>query len=840
MRKHAKILFKEFGSSFGRFIAIAGIIALSLAFLIGLTISTPDIKASYAVYFEDNRLGDFTVMSGAGFLTDDDISEIDAVDDVEKTSAAFQWDAYCTSSDDRNKTVRFFGVGNEYFGSGDVVNKLTLAEGRFPAEDAAGEAVAVVPFGSMEDVAVGDTFTVAESDVSLPDSYLPDELADYADMFDFKVFEQTEFEIVGIVSSPLYFSVNDETCTKGDGKADYILFTNRTAFANNVLEALLPLFDTLPPSMLEGLPVDAQSLEKTQYTTAWVSAADSNDYEVFSTAYDDYADEVADKISATGEDLYVLDRSTNLSYYSMSINADKVADIAGIFPIFFIAVAALVAFSTIVRMVDEDRGQIGTLRSLGYSGARIAGKYIFYSVTACALGLVIGIPLGLTILPLVIYNAYGSMYTLPAMVFTADWLVISLCSVLSLAATALVAVLACRSTMKETPAAILQPRAPKPGKRILLERIKPLWAILPFKYKATMRNIFRFKRNLIMTVLAVAGCSALILAGFGMMNSTAAVTDLQFNQIYSFDLTVGVSSDYTASEDMTAFLDGKNYLEVRKERGAALGDGHTENINLVTAGSELSDFIDIGEFTGDSVKVSKGLADAFGLSVGDDITVENASGDRATLKITDIVTMYSECWVFVGQNEYEDKFGDASFNSLFVASNTADDDQSAVAERLYGMDCVSSVTFTSSEREVFDNLTETLTLVVLVLVICAGALVVIVLYNLTNINIGERKKEIATLKVLGYKKREVSGYVFREIAILVILGIAVGIGLGWAILAFILGSIQAPYLTFPLVIDWWSYLVTAAATLLFSGLVDLILLPKLNKIDMADSMKAVD
>ena len=173
--------------------------------------------------------------------------------------------------------------------------------------------------------------------------------------------------------------------------------------------------------------------------------------------------------------------------------------------------------------------------------------------------------------------------------------------------------------------------------------------------------------------------------------------------------------------------------------------------------------------------MSKGLADSLGLTVGDEITVENASGDRATFKITEIVTMYSECWVFVGQNEYADKFGDASFNSLLVASDTAEDDQSEVAERLYGLDCVNSVTFTSSEREVFDNLTETLTLVVIVLIVCAGALVVIVLYNLTNINIGERKKEIATLKVLGYKKREVSGYVFREIAILVILGIAVGI-----------------------------------------------------------------
>lgn len=792
MKKHAKIVFKEFGSSFGRFIAIAGIIMLGLSFMIGLNAATPDIKASFTEYFAESELYDFSVRSETG-LTKSDADAVLALSDVDDVMSLFSYDAYCTRGDgDKRKTVRFYGVDFDAMN----MNKLTRTDGKMPDTDARNEAVAVIPFGDMESVSKDMKLTVSGGTATS------------------MIFAQNEFDIVGTVSSPMYFSTNNETCTIGDGNVDYILFVSEDVFR--------------PVAM--GM-----------FTEMWVSAKDTDDYTAFTAELSEYHDGVGEKIEEINKDWYVLGRDTNLSYYSMSINADKVVAIAGIFPLFFIAVAALVAFSTIVRMVDEDRAQIGTLRSLGYRGARIVGKYIFYSIAACVLGLIGGIPLGLTILPLVIWNAYGSMYALPAFVFTANWLLISLVIVAALGATALVTVLACRSSIKETPAQIMQPRAPKPGKRILLERIRPLWAILPFKYKATFRNIFRFKRNLIMTVLAVAGCSALILAGFGMLNSTAAVTDLQFNEIYSYDLTLGVSPNYTENAELTEFLENKNHIEISKERGMLLFDDNSENTNIVSADERLNDYIDLGNaFDKNSVLISKGAADSLGITVGDTVTARSADGMLGRFEITGVVTLYSECWLFVGQNVYADVYGAYELNSLLIDSGIAEADQSETAEKLYELDCVTGVTFTSAERKLFDNLSETISLIVVVLIACAGALVIIVLYNLTNINIGERKKEIATLKVLGYRRREVAGYVFREIFILVVLGIFFGIGLGWALLAFILNSIQAPYLLFPTVIYWWSYLISAGLTIVFSGLVDLILLPKLNKIDMAESMKAVD
>lgn len=802
MKKHAKIVFKEFGSSFGRFMAIAGIIMLGLAFMIGINTATPDLKTSFTNYFAETSLYDFSVRAKEG-LTEDDAVKIAALDDVDDVQSVLTMDVYCTRNDgEKKKTVRFYGVD---FDTLDI-NKMTVTEGVMPAADKKNEAVAIVPFGDMEDIAAGNTLTVWPGEPNRVE-FGP---------LKFDIVEQAEFDIVGVATSPMYFSTNNETCTIGDGKVDFIVFVNSSAF-------------------------NEMSQIRTRVTELWVTAKNSDSYTAFTEQQKDHAAAVGEKIGAINDDWYVLGRETNLSYYSMSINADKVAAIAGIFPVFFIAVAALVAFSTIVRMVDEDRSQIGTLRSLGYGGARIVGKYIFYSVAACVLGLLVGVPLGLTILPLVIWNAYGSLYVMPAFVFTADWLSITITALAAIAATVLVTVLACHASIKETPAQTMQPRAPKAGKRILLERIRPLWAILPFKYKATMRNIFRFKRNLIMTVLAVAGCSALILAGFGMLNSTAAVTDLQFNHIYSFDLTLGVSSDYAENADMTAFLDGKEYIEVSKVRGSASANGNSENINLVAADEALNGYIDLGgAFDKNSVLISKGLADALEVKEGDVVTAKNADGKEGRFTLTGVVTMYSECWLFVGNDTYAEVYGSADFDSLLVRSNVAADKQSEIAEKLYELPVVTGVTFTSTEKKMFDNLSETISLIVVVLITCAGALVVIVLYNLTNINIGERKKEIATLKVLGYRKREVAGYVFREIFILVILGIAVGIGMGIGLLYFILGSIQAPYLLFPNIIYWWSYLITAGLTIVFSGLVDLILLPKLAKIDMAESMKAVD
>ncbi|MBQ7227508.1 MAG: ABC transporter permease [Clostridia bacterium] len=529
MKKRSKIVYKEFGSSFGRFMAIAGIIALGVAFLIGLTVSTPDIKKSFTEYFIQSNLADFSLRSESAF-SEEDLERINGVDEVEDVLPLFSYDVTCEVKG-KEYNVRFYATDEA-----PNINKLTLESGEMLDYETASQVVAITPFASMEVPELGDKLVVTEDSRNLTVEMFGRE-------FSVPLFDTYEFEIMGTATSPSYYSFFDETCLIGDGKVDYILFADLSAIAD------IPTIGKMT-------------------TEVWVTAEDTAKYTALTQDYDKYIRGVEEDLNDAG-DWYVLNRKTNLSYYSLSMNADKVANVATVFPIFFIAVAALVAFSTIVRMVDEDRSQIGTLRSLGYSGSAIASKYIFYGLSACILGLLLAVPLGLTILPIVIWNAYGSMYTLPAFHFTADFAMIGICSAVSIVATLLVTIIACASSLKETPASILQPRAPKPGKRILLERL-PFWGLLPFKHKASLRNVFRFKRNFLMTVLAVAGCGALIIAGMGMLNSVAAVTDLQFNEIYSYDLTIGVSSDYAESAELSEFLSDKKYMEVRKERGSII------------------------------------------------------------------------------------------------------------------------------------------------------------------------------------------------------------------------------------------------------------------------------
>ena len=827
MRKHAKIVFKEFGSSFGRFIAITGIIALGVAILMGLSFVTPDMKTTMTGYFDNSGYYDFTVapsnlnMSGDDLmgmigeldklLTDEDISNIEEKIEGAEVSPVVSFDAFYTLKNDvKNHTVRLIATedGNP------TVNSLTIVEGEMP--ETAGEVLAIGPFADgMVDIKLGDKLTYSSNgNSSLSDVMFTD--------------NAKELTVSGIATSPLYFTKSTESCSIGSGTLDIIVYGKSDMYLLNNL------------------------MNKTYYTELWINAG-GNKYTAFTEEYDAFASETQKRIEEIGTDegndvsnWYVLGRKTNSSYYSMSINIDKVSQIAGIFPVFFILIAALVAFSTIVRMVDEDRGQLGTLRSLGYNSSQIVGKYIFYSVAAALLGCAISVPFGAFMLPVILWNAYGSMYTLPALTFTADWLFCVIAFVGTVAATILVTVFACYSSLKETPASILQPRAPKPGKRILLERT-PIWKKLSFKFKAMFRNIFRFKRNLLMTVLSVAGCSALILAGFGLLNTMTAVGDLQYGEIFKYDLEIGVTSNYTESADyaeLEKIIEGGERISIMSTMGTLYSENSSDTVNIVTAESdEVSDFITIDcEYDDDSVVISEALAKVYDIKVGDKVDVRLSTGELAELSVTGVTTVYSECWLFVGKNVYAQFGENVSYtpNTLLVKKDIAESDYDTVKQTLFGLDCVSSVTFSADEKDYFENITSTIGLVTLVLVVAAGLLVVIVLYNLTNINICERRKEIATLKVLGYRRREVAGYVFREILTLVVFGVIIGVPLGMGLLYFIITQITSSFMTFPFVISWWSYVSTVALTFVFTGLVDLLLLPKLNRINMADSMKAVD
>lgn len=828
MRKHAKIVFKEFGSSFGRFIAITGIIALGVAILMGLSFVTPDMKTTMTGYFDNSGYYDFTVYPSisedssaaeqlAALPTDETVDKIEKEITDSTVEPVVSVDAYYNiSGDESAKTVRVISAGKNGTDGLTEVNKLTLVgeDSKWPS--AVGEVVAIVPFGDMYDIKVGDVLHYSES---------RNENIDLAS----SVNEKGDLEVVGLATSPLYFTKSSESCSIGSGTVDIIVYG-----AADTTVATVPFLGTR------------------YYTELWVNAG-GNGYTAFTDDYDAFASDMQKKIEELGTEegkdassWYVLGRKTNSSYYSMSINIDKVSQIAGIFPVFFILIAALVAFSTIVRMVDEDRGQLGTLRSLGYNSSQIVGKYIFYSVAAALLGCAISVPFGAFMLPVILWNAYGSMYTLPALTFTADWLFCVIAFVGTVAATILVTVFACYSSLKETPASILQPRAPKPGKRILLERT-PIWKKLSFKFKAMFRNIFRFKRNLLMTVLSVAGCSALILAGFGLLNTMTAVGDLQYGEIFKYDLEIGVTSNYTESADyaeLEKMIEGGERISIMSTMGTLYSENSSDTVNIVTAESdEVSDFITIDcEYDDDSVVISKALAKVYDIKVGDKVDVRLSTGERAELSVTGVTTVYSECWLFVGKNVYAQFGENVSYtpNTLLVKKDIAESDYDTVKQTLFGLDCVSSVTFSADEKDYFENITSTIGLVTLVLVVAAGLLVVIVLYNLTNINICERRKEIATLKVLGYRRREVSGYVFREILTLVVFGVIIGVPLGMGLLYFIITQITSSFMTFPFVISWWSYVSTVALTFVFTGLVDLLLLPKLNRINMADSMKAVD
>ena len=864
MKKHAKIVFKEFGSSFGRFIAITGIIALGVALLMGLSFVTPDMKNSYNEFFDKGAYFDFSVYPGITEMPDTSVSIgdimgmtqeerqefINEMNDLKKALPDDEAIAairsgltergingvtvegvvsadvyYSVPEENAEKAVRVVSAGTNGKEGLTSVNSLTLVSGEWPDEQ--GEVIAIRPFGDMYDIAVGDVLTYGSGngDAALvPNDGQP-------------------LTVVGIATSPLYFLRQSESCTIGSGALDVIVYgaagtinAETVSFPDNNLAS----YTTTP-----------------YYTELWIDAGGTASNTAFTTDYDEYAASVQHMIEEIDEedgasDWYVLNRKTNASYYSMSVNIDKVAQIAGIFPVFFIVIAALVAFSTIVRMVDDDRGQIGTLRSLGYNSSQIVGKYIFYSVMAALLGCAISVPFGAFMLPAILWNAYGSMYVLPTLLFTADWLFCVIAFVGTVAAVILVTAGACWSSLRETPASILQPRAPKPGKRILLERT-PLWKRMSFKYKATFRNIFRFKRNLIMTVLSVAGCSALILAGFGLLNTMSAVNDLQFDKIFSYQLEIGVKDGWQSDETLASYIgDENNYTSIYETNGTLYSGQSNENSDTVTLVSaadpaDLDGYISVDcGYDKDSVIISKGLHKAYGIDKGDTVEVRLSTGKSAKLTVTGVMTIYSQCWVFMGSDSYQAAFGEAlpETNTLLVKSTPVPDGdeeaQTAAKQALFALDCVSGVTFTDDMKEQFNNITSTIGLVTLVLVVAAGLLVIIVLYNLTNINICERRKEIATLKVLGYRRREVSGYVFREIIILVAFGVVFGIGMGLGLIAFLLHGISSSFMVFPFSVSWWSYLTTIALTFLFSGLVDLMLLPKLSRINMADSMKAVD
>ena len=555
-------------------------------------------------------------------------------------------------------------------------------------------------------------------------------------------------------------------------------------------------------------------------------------------------------------EVYITDRRDSVSYNSYKGNSEKVGAIATVFPVFFFFVAALVALTTMTRMVEEDRTQIGTLKALGYSARDIMFYYISYSACASIIGSLIGMMIGFKLLPAVISNAYSMMYVLPRTLTPFWWQYAVIVIPIAVAVTTLSTYLSCAAQLTERPASLMLPRAPKAGKRIFLEYLTPLWKHFSFIHKVTARNIFRYKKRFFMTVIGIAGCSALLLAGFGIRDSISGIVDKQFGEIYLYDLSVYLTGDLSDSGDDLFNLLGdpgliSDYGAVHMETGEVESGDKTGDVTiyLPQQTDDLTRFINLRErrsgdaipFDDDSFILTEKLCDTLGIGVGDSVTVKNSDGTKGTLTVTGICENYVSSFAFVGRGAYDGAFGlsGVDYNALLIktAANDAAS-RDSLGERLLSSGDVALIQFSQTIRDAFSNTVSKIDYIVIVLIISAGGLAVIVLYNLTNINICERRKELATIKVLGFHEKEVSSYIYRETWVLCVIGILLGFVLGIWLHSFVMQTAEVDMVMFGRDIYPLSYILSAAITLIFTGIVDLIMLPKIKGIDMVDSMKA--
>lgn len=554
----------------------------------------------------------------------------------------------------------------------------------------------------------------------------------------------------------------------------------------------------------------------------------------------------------------ILDRKSHYASVTYGNTVDQMKAIGNIFPVFFILVAALVCLTTMTRMVDEQRGEIGILRALGYSKLQCAGKYLIYAGAATVTGTIIGIIAGMMTFPIIIYETWKLMYILPPIKLLIPWNLIALSSISFLGGMLLTTWLACRSDMQEVPSQLMRPKAPKLGKNTLLERIPVIWNQLTFTWKVTMRNIIRYKRRFFMTVAGVAGCAALLVTGFGIRDSINSMVDIQFYNIYQYDGAVHFRKSATP-EEMEALR--KEYSDkdeislasvVRMYSGKVKGNSELEDTASVEVYAEadlVKECYDLRTRIGkepitindEGAVISEKLAERMEVGIGDVIHLEGEDSRIRDVKITGITEMYIRHYVFMTEAGYEKVFGYLpETRSMLVKINGDQEINEKIQKQLVEEDVVDGIEFYDMILDNFNNMVKGLNAIVWTLIVSSMSLAFVVLGNLINVNISERQREIATLKVLGFRKGEVRSYIYKENNVLTMIGALTGLPLGTMLHHYIMRMVEMEYVMFGREVLPMSYVQAVFLTVLFGVLVDHFMAKKLSAIQMVESLKSVE
>ena len=809
-----KDTFREIKKSFGRFISIFGIVLVGVAFFVGVKASAPYMEKSADDYMDRTNFLDLKIYSNVGF-DDGDVDSVKNVDGIKGAQGIYSFDVV-TTFDTTELTYQLMSYDFELSEEdNDNLNRLTLVEGRMPQKS--GECVVRENNIGEDKIKLGmELVFESGTDIGIENSLVTD-----------------TYTVVGIVKTPYYLSYQYDSTTVGSGKISSVFF------------------------------IPEEDFKLMRYTAMFATIEGAAQKDCYGDEYFDIVTPVKEKVEnlehPEGIEWYVLDRNSHFSYVDYGNCGDRMDAIAAVFPVFFYLVAALVCLTTMTRMVDEQRGNIGTLKALGYGKFAIASKYVIYALSASLLGGIAGCLIGLKVFPSVIFNAWNTVYAVDGMVATPQGILCVLAVVIAVLVNVIATISACLGGLMENSALLLRPKAPKNGKKVFLEYIPFIWKRFSFSKKVTARNILRYKKRFFMTVIGISGCTALVLAGFGIKNSVAKIVDVQYGEIFSYNI-LGTFGDNCDKEAF--YLDYSNqetvdelYIMTQISGNAQKQDepgetGKRVSVVSVDDATKFSHFTTLRTHEDDEVVyipkegvlVSYKLAKDYNVGKGDYIYINISEDEYCKVQIADIITMYVGQYVFMSDEYYEEVFNIAPEHKQFVANINVEgnDLQQAWGTKLMEKYDIEGISYYDGIESALDDTMASLDIITVVLIVSAALLAFVVLYNLTNVNISERIREIATIKVLGFYDNEVSAYVYRENVILSIVGSSVGLLLGKILHSYIMNVIEMDDIIFPKAINGMSYLYSFVITILFGVIVNLVMNKKLKKIPMVESLKSVE
>ena len=816
--KLLKHIFMKIKDNYKRFLSLICMAFLGVGFYAGIQSSSPDMLKTLDNFYDENNVYDISVISNVG-LTEDDLLKLSKIKNVELAINIQEKDTYL-EIEENNYVVKLIEYNSQ-------MNNVYIKEGRLPKNN--------------NEVSV-DNALLENNNLKLGDNI---------------TIDGKKYSIVGNVISPLYFSAERPNSNLGSGKVDYYIYVYNGSLD---LEAYSNIYITVKGAKKHLTNSDSYK-KLINNVKKDIDLIKDKQQDI---RYDELYSDIIETSEMYGISIdeskfikpkwYIYDRLDNTSYKELINASDNLKKIGNIFPIIFFAISVLVSLISMMRMIEEDRVENGTLKSLGYNSFHITLKYVIYSLLATTIGSSVGAIFGSYMIPNVIWNIYKKIFFIPKFIYLlkSDYNALGLwICILCICGTS---VIVCIKNLREVPANLMRPKAPKSGKKILLERINFIWKKLKFSDKITIRNIFRYKSRVITTILGIAGCTSLILAGFGLKDSIKDVIDFQFNNIIKYDKMLMTNESINQIDIEKELLNDdkvENYTNVNTQNIKVLFNDEQHEVTMITPDdfnsiSKSISLIDlktnniIDNISDNSCIISEKTAKLLDIDVGDKISLLDNDNNKYDIKVSYIIKNYINQYLYINKNTYNNLFNNYKINSILISLKEEDKNSKEFDKKYISNGYALTIVDIDDIKSSMSDMLSSIDSIVAILIIAAASLAFVVLYNLSNINISERKREIATLKVLGFYPSEVDKYINRETVLLTILGIGIGLLFGSYLSHFIISTCEPDYIMFDRHVYTLSYFYSLFITVIFTIIVTIVTHFNLKKINMVTSLKNVE